>query len=257
MSDNDSPAFAADDDTARMPVIGISGRRMPADQPFALLGAVAIQESYPDAVTRAGGLAAVMIPCELDETSADRIVASLDGLVLTGGPDVDPRAYGEAPHETVYGVSELQDHFEQALLEATIRAGKPVLCICRGLQLLNVVYGGTLHQHLGDLDGLGAHGVPGGGGSAANDITIDDESLLARVTGTTTARGECHHHQAVDRVGDGLRVVARTADGVVEGLELDEPGQWLVAVQWHPEDSAADDPVQQRLFQHLVDAAAR
>ena len=244
--------------TTKRPVIGISGRRLPVGQPFPLVGSVAIQETYADAVNRSGGLAAVLIPAELDAAVADHMVASLDGLVLTGGPDVNPELYGQSPHETVYGLSELQDHFETTLLHAARRATIPVLCICRGLQLLNVVHGGTLHQHLGDLHGLGPHGVPAGGGSVPNEITVYQDSLLASVVASTEITGECHHHQAVDRVGDGLRVTARTPDGVIEGLELEDPiGQWLLAVQWHPEDSAAHDDAQQRVFDHLIAAAMR
>lgn len=239
------------------PLIGISGRRMPVDRPFALFEAVAIQATYPDAVNRAGGIAAVLTPSDLDDGVADATVAALDALVLSGGPDIDPSLYRQAPHPNLYDVSSLQDHFELALLGAAVRSGTPVLCICRGMQLLNVAQGGTLHQHLGDLTTTGPHGVPDGGGATRNEITIDGDSRLARVVATTSVIGECHHHQAVDEVGDGLRVVARTADGVVEGLEWDESEQWLLAVQWHPEDSAANDHLQQRIFEGLIAEAAR
>src|SRR5690606_14446750 len=109
---------------------------------------------------RAGGLAALLAPHELDDAAADRVIASIDGLVLSGGLDVDPARYGQDRHPTVAVTSEIQDRFETALLRAALRAGRPVLCICRGLQVLNVAFGGTLHQHLGDLDGAGPHGIP-------------------------------------------------------------------------------------------------
>lgn len=239
------------------PVIGVTGRRMPVDQPFPLLGAVAIQETYVDAIDRAGAIAAVLAPRLLDDGDADAHVAALDGLLLTGGPDVDPSRYGAVPHERTYGVSRLQDEFELALLGAAERVGRPVLCICRGLQLLNVAHGGTLHQHLPDLDGVAEHGVPAGGGGTRHTIVVEAESRLARALGNHRPVGECHHHQAVDQVGDGLVVVARAADGVIEGLESTSDDGWLVAVQWHPEDTAHHDEDQQRLIDALVRQARR
>lgn len=241
----------------RRPVIGITGRRMPIDSPFPLLGSISIQETYADAVDRAGGLPAVLAPRLLGADDADDYIASLDGLLLTGGPDVDPGRYGQDAHARTYGVSRLQDEFEVALLDAADRRDKPVLCICRGLQLLNVAHGGTLHQHLPEVEGTFEHGIPAGGGGTRNVIDVDPDSRLAAALGTTTPEGECHHHQGVDRVGAGLRIVARAADGVVEGLEPATSQRWLVAVQWHPEDTAHHDSAQQRLVDELVIQARR
>lgn len=230
---------------------------MPTDRPFARFGAVAIQDTYPDAVTRAGGIAAVLTPCNLDDDDADAAVATLKALVLSGGPDLDPSLYRQPPHPNLYEVSALQDRFELALLRAAMRAHTPLLCICRGMQLLNVAQGGTLHQHLGDLEGVGPHGVPNGGGATRNEISIDPDSRLAAVVETTSLIGECHHHQVVDEVGEGLRVVARTTDDMVEALEWSNCSDWMVAVQWHPEDSAGSDHLQQRIFERLIAATAR
>ena len=228
---------------------------MPVGAPFPLLGAIAIQDTYVDAVDRAGGLGAVLAPRHLDAAEADAVITSIDGLVLTGGPDIAPARYGQAPHATTYGVSDLQDHFELALLAAGERNGTPILAICRGLQLLNVARGGTLHQHLPDLQDRDEHGVPAGGAPTLHPITVDPNSLLAQALGVKTPTGACHHHQAVDRLGDGLRVVAWAADGTIEGLEPLHTNQWLVAVQWHPEDTADDDPVQHRLVRALIEQA--
>jgi putative glutamine amidotransferase len=221
--------------------------------------------AYLDAVARSGGLALVVAPQPLDEEGADAVVAAGDGLLLLGGPDVEPARYGRPTHPRTYGVDARQDAFEVALLDAALRAGLPVLAICRGLQLVNVAHGGTLHQHLGDIDGLLGHAPatfpaaePGSIGSLL-PVTVQPGCRLHRLLGGTgtapvSVVGAHSHHQAVDTVGPGLVVVGESADGVVEALE--HPGHWLVAVQWHPEDTAATDPVMQRLFDGFVARAA-
>jgi putative glutamine amidotransferase len=246
-------------DSERRPLIGVSGRRFPEGKTFKREAAVAIQAAYTDSVHRAGGVAVVLPPQAIDPVEAAARMATLDGLVLTGGPDVDPARYGADPHPTTYGVDDAQDRFDMAMLRAAIDLARPVLAICRGLQVVNVAFGGSLHQHIPEIDGIGAHGIPDGGGGSDNRYEIAPGSLLAGVVGSASMAGRCHHHQAVDRVGSGLVVSARTADGIVEGLELgdDEGGPWLVAVQWHPEETAEVDPDDQRLFDHLVLAAQR
>jgi putative glutamine amidotransferase len=246
-------------DSERRPLIGVSGRRFPEGKTFRLEPAVAIQAAYTDSVHRAGGVAVVLPPESIDQLEATARMATLDGLVLTGGPDLDPALYGAERHPTTYGVDDAQDSFDMAMLRAAIDLARPVLAICRGVQVVNVAFGGSLHQHIPDLEGVGAHGIPDGGGGSDNRHEIEGPSLLARVVGSQSMAGRCHHHQAVDRVGAGLVVSARTSDGIIEGLELgdDEGGPWLVAVQWHPEDTADVDPDDQRLFDHLVLAAQR
>jgi putative glutamine amidotransferase len=219
--------------------------------------ATALPSAYFGGIRRAGGVPALLDPTPLEAGEAAALLGRFDGLVLTGGDDLDPALYGEAPHEKTVGINHDSDAFELALLRAALDADVPTLAICRGLQLLNVAHGGTLDQHITGRDDLGTHGVPSalGGGPAVNQVQVESDSLLAQRIGTTeVAACVCHHHQAVGKVGDGLRVVARTADGVVEGLEL--PGADLVAVQWHPEENAATDPVQQRLFDTFVERAA-
>jgi putative glutamine amidotransferase len=204
---------------------------------------------YAEAIARAGADAVVVGPAH---SPAD-VVAGVDAVVLGGGPDVDPACYGAAPHPEVYGVDPAVDAFELALCDAALAGGLPVLAICRGMQVLNVARGGSLHQHIPDDPGVPRHGTPGvDGGARLHEVALDPGSLVAAVMGTTHAQASCHHHQAVARPGDGLRVVARAADGIVEALQLD--GAFVLAVQWHPEDTAADDPAQQRLFDALVRA---
>lgn len=240
------------------PIIGVTAHRTPAGKPFRLEPALAIPVAYLDAVTRAGGLAVALPPDPVDPPEAAARISHLDGLVLTGGPDVSPSRYGQDPDPHTYGVSDLQDGFETEVLAAARSASTPVLAICRGLQVVNVAFGGTLHQHISDDPALGPHGVPAGGGGAENRYVTEPGSRLAAVVGAEMT-GRCHHHQAVDRVGEGLVVSARTADGVVEGLEPAAAsgvgGWWMVAVQWHPEETAAEDGANQALFAGLVEAA--
>lgn len=209
-------------------------------------------DGYLAALTRAG--ATVIVPgVDRDPSS---VLGEVRAVVLGGGPDVDPAAYGQTPHPETYGADAASDRFETALLEGALARSLPVLAICRGLQVLNVAFGGTLHQHIPENPGVEPHGRPGPGGSAcAHTVAVGGGSLLAAVMGSRTVTASCHHHQAVDRVGHGLRVTARAADGTVEGLETDHG--WVLAVQWHPEDTAATDPTQQRLFDAVVSQARR
>lgn len=238
--------------TAALPRIGLTARRTGVDHPYPLVESVALQATYSDAVQRAGGLPVLLAPERLDDEAATRVLASLDGLVVTGGADLDPTRYGQSRHPSVVMVDELQDAFETTLLAVALRSDLPLLCICRGMQILDVLRGGTLDQHILDRPVVGEHGIPFGGGGTRHTVEVDAGTRLADALGTTTPFCECHHHQAVDVVGDGLTVVARAADGTVEGLDLADRAAWMVAVQWHPEDTAATDPVQQRLFDELV-----
>lgn len=218
---------------------------------------VAVSVYYQEAIARAGGLGAVLLPAELEpDGDAAAIIEPFDGLVVTGGVDVDPSLYGEEPDTHTYGCDLVLDRFDMGLLGAAVDAGKPVLAVCRGLQVLNVWRGGTLHQHITGRPGLVAHGVPAGGGGSPVAVSVTPGTRLADALGTDRATGRCHHHQAVDKPGASLTVVARADDGVAEGLELDGPG-WVVGVQWHPEDSAGTDPVQQRLFDRFVAEAGK
>lgn len=215
--------------------------------------AQALPTYYLDALHRAGGLGASLLPQPVEESSAAETMARFDGLLVSGGVDLDPVLYGESPHPETVGFNGETDRWEIALIHAAIAQNSPVLAICRGAQLLNVAFGGSLHQHLGDIPGLDLHGIPNGGGGARNQIHIDAASRVGQAVGATTATGNCHHHQAVHVVGDGLAVVARTADGVVEAIEPIAHTPWVVGVQWHPEDSAMHDPMQQKLFAAFID----
>jgi putative glutamine amidotransferase len=231
-------------------LIGITGRPIAAGK-VGSSAAVGVGVGYLAALERAGATPVVLSPRTLDDDSAHGLLARVDGVLFLGGPDVDPSLYHGGAHPTIYGTDLDDDEFEIALAHAALADAVPMLAICRGIQVLNVALGGTLVAHIPDVAGVGAHGRPGHpNGAAENAVTLEPGSLLAKAMGTDRVTCSCHHHQALDRLGDGVRVTARADDGVVEGMEID--GAWALAVQWHPEDTAADDPVQQRLFDALV-----
>jgi putative glutamine amidotransferase len=159
---------------------------------------------------------------------------SVSGLVLTGGEDVDPARYGEKRHEKVRNVNVARDATEAALIEAAKLRGKPVLAICRGIQILNVALGGTLYQ---DLESERPSSVPHSDETSRHAVRVEPGSLLARTLGSRSATVNSRHHQAIRDLAPGLKAVAWADDGVIEGAEpTDKNEAWIVAVQWHPED---------------------
>lgn len=237
------------------PLIGITTRRLVTGRVKGWRGpGYGELAAYADAVVRAGGQPVLLVaPPDPHDGAVAELAERLDGLVLTGGPDLDPARYGEAAHERVYGVDELADAFELALARHVAAHDLPTLAICRGLQVLNVALGGTLHQHLGDLEHLepDAHGTPGvGGGGVLHPVDVEPGSVLANVVGARL-EASSHHHQAVAATGAGVHVVGRAPDGVVEAIAVDGAPR-LLAVQWHPEDTAAHDAANHALFEALI-----
>ncbi|MFB9735246.1 gamma-glutamyl-gamma-aminobutyrate hydrolase family protein [Streptomyces thermocoprophilus] len=205
-----------------------------------------------EAVWRAGGEPATIHPHApegvADPTEVAARLARFDGLLLPGGGDLAPHRYGATDtHDAVYDVDDEQDAFDLELARRALTAGLPTLAICRGLQVVNTALGGTLHQDMGGPGRDHRH--------LRHPVTLAPDSALTRVTGTDKAEASCYHHQHVDRLGDGLTVTARATDGTVEAVELPGGPGWFLAVQWHPEDTAHEDPAQQRLFDALVRAA--
>jgi putative glutamine amidotransferase len=227
------------------PFIGITAGRIEAN------GRTldATQREYGDRVSDAGG-----IPLELQArtTSPARAVLSrVDGLVLTGGGDVSPSLYGAEPAPETAGCDIERDRSETALVVEARRLGIPVLAVCRGVQVLNVACGGSLVQHLPSVTGQ-AHLVVDHPRQVVHTVLLDEDSGLARIVGTNPLGVNSLHHQAVARVGSGLRAVAWAEDGTIEALE--DAGGQVVGVQWHPE-LLADHPEQVRLFSWLVERA--
>jgi putative glutamine amidotransferase len=231
------------------PVIGISAYHELAHWGRWDAEAVVLPWRYPDRVAQAGGIP-VLLPPVAGITEA---LGRLDGLILSGGGDFDPAGYGAQRHPETTSVWPDRDAAEVALLSAAIDRGLPVLGICRGMQVINVTRGGSLHQHVPDLVGHHEHApVPGAYG--AHPVRVADGSGLAAILGRTQVdKVPTHHHQALDRLGDGLTATAWSDDGIVEAVELDAPGcPFAVGVQWHPE--AGDDL---SLFRALIAAAAK
>ncbi len=198
--------------------------------------AVHLGVAYARAVEHAGGLP-VLVPPLLDNEAAGRILDAADGLVLTGGEDVDPGRYGATRHATVTSVSTARDATELALLEAARGRGKPVLAICRGIQLFNVAFGGTLVQDIpSQRPGALSHDEGHRETARVHPVRIESGTRLAKALGASELQVNSFHHQAPDRIGDRLRVAARAPDGIVEGLEWGGDDWWAVGVQWHPEE---------------------
>ncbi|MHB8670484.1 MAG: gamma-glutamyl-gamma-aminobutyrate hydrolase family protein [Acidimicrobiales bacterium] len=234
------------------PLIAVPGRPL---RPGTVKGwqhdGFGVPRLYVDALHRAGGQEAGTLPVELDVAEARSRLQAFDGLLLLGGGDVDPACYGEDRRPEVGGVMADSDSFELSLAAAAVSDGVPTLAICRGIQVLNVALGGTLHQHITDPDGPVDHGGGGSDGERSPHVVrLEAGSRTAGVMGTTSPTCACHHHQALARLGEGLRAVGWAADGVIEAVEHDRA--WLLAVQWHPEDTAAADAAHQRLFDALV-----
>jgi putative glutamine amidotransferase len=230
-----------------LPLIGLSGRRTHGRrqegyaQELHHLDLDLYFADYSRAIIEAGGLP-VNLPLDVDPALAAQ---RLDGILLSGGADIDPAHFDAEPHPFVTLLEPERDEFEFALLGQALEHELPVLGICRGLQLINVHLGGTLHQH---IPGHSRYDV--GSAGIAHSVEIDDGTILGSLYGST-ADVNSLHHQTVDQLGDGLEVTARAGDGTVEGMES---GDTLVAVQWHPEmmDTRPDDPV----FRWLVERSA-
>jgi putative glutamine amidotransferase len=205
--------------------------------------AALIPYDYVRAVERARGRALLVPP---DEDGMEEVIDALDGLVFSGGNDLEPEGYGAEAHPATNGTNPARDRGELALLTAALERDLPVLAICRGVEVLNVARGGDLVQHLPEVVGHEEHRAVVGEFSE-HPVRVDPSSRLGEVQGNVMS----HHHQGLGRIGDGLREVAWAEDGVVEALE-DPEKPFVVGVLWHPE--AGED---QRLFDQLVEAARK
>jgi putative glutamine amidotransferase len=229
------------------PLIGITTYVTQAHWGYWQLEAALIPQDYVNAVDRAGGRP-LLVPPTLE--GVEETVEALDGIVFTGGSDVDPTLYGEAAHPETFGVHRLRDDAELALLQAALARDLPVLGICRGIQVLNVGLGGDLHQHVPDLVGHEGHKNDPPGEFLQHEVDIVPGSRLAAALGERTTVMS-HHHQGLRRIGEGLVEAARSGDGLVEAVEAPER-RFAVGVLWHPEAGA-----DQALFEAFVAEAGR
>lgn len=235
----------------RRPLIGLS-TSVTTD---ATLERAYVNAAYLRAVQEAGGVP-VLLPPQLDAGARDALVGRLDGLVLSGGGDVDPARYGEPAHPRTAEVSPARDALEIALVHRSLERDTPLLAICRGIQVLNVALGGTLHQDLPEGGPVRhAQTEPRARPTHAVKVAVEGTRLGAMV-GEAELAVNSFHHQGLARLGDGLRETAWAADGLVEAVEM-EGDRFVLGVQWHPEDLVAHDAAARKLFEALVDAARR
>ena len=233
--------------TTGAPLIGLTTYHRNDDHKFDL------PAEYVDAVRRAGGIPVLLPP---GESRWEDLLQRLDAVVLTGGGDLSPEAYGGHDHPTLYMVDDERDASELALARRAVADGLPTLGICRGTQVLNVAMGGTLVEHLPDVVGEDvAHRAPPRD-PIHHSVSVEQGSRLADAVGELEFDCASWHHQSLKDVAPGLEVVAHAPDGTIEAVELPSH-PWLLAVQWHPELTAAEDPIQQRLFEALTEAARR
>lgn len=214
------------------PVVAVTAPILEEEQPRR----VRLNAAYLTAVENAG-LVPLLVPPLSDPHAADRILAGVDGLVLTGGEDVAPEHFGEERHPRIGTVHQVRDATEIALISAARRLRMPVLAICRGIQVLNVECGGSLIQDIRAQrpDALEHDGKAAGRDTVVHPVEIERDSILALATGATQLNVNSLHHQAIDRLGEGLRVTASAPDGIIEGVESTDDW-WVLAVQWHPEE---------------------
>ncbi len=229
------------------PLIGITTYGRDEEAKFSL------PSEYIDAIRRAGALPIMFPP---GETHRRRLLDLVDGLILAGGGDMDPSLYGGRQHETVYMVDPERDASELGLARQVIEGGMPTLGICRGAQVINVALGGTLYEHLPDVVGDEvSHRAPPRE-PIPHALTVRGGTQLAAIVEKLEFEAASWHHQAIRDVAPRLETVAHAPDGTIEGVEMpDHP--WLVAVQWHPELTAATDATQQRIFDVFVEAVDR
>ena len=236
------------------PLIGITGglTHNQAGSPVCQVG-----QAYVDAIRKAGGLP-VMIPLGMAINDIKALLARLDGVLLSGGGDIDPQCFNGQPHPQVYDISPERDALELALVSETLAADLPLLAICRGIQVLNVALGGGLHTHIADqVENTMRHdwfpGYPRD--KIAHSVSLMCGSRLDEIYGADEIRVNSLHHQAIANVGQGLTGTGFAPDGLVEGVEMDGK-RFVVGVQWHPE-CLVDDPGSQSLFRAFVAACEK
>lgn len=232
------------------PMIGITGTSCTVDTPLGSIVYEGTSSAYVRAVQNAGGIA-VVLPAVLDPSCAAELCDGLDGLVFSGGGDIDPVQYGEPVVERIYGVNRARDEFERELLTRACSRDVPVLAICRGMQLLNVIFGGTLFQHIPDHQ---SHWDVPNASTSRQPVSIDPASQLFRIVGMHQLKVNSLHHQAIRTIGDSLVVTATGDDGIIEGLEISGRDN-VVGVQWHPE-LLTGEMGHPELFRWLVGIAA-
>ena len=235
----------------RAPLIGVSTSITVGANPERAY----VNSAYLHAVQQAGGVP-VALPPQLSSASMRQLASELHGLLLTGGGDMDPALFGEAPHATLYDVAPARDTLETSVLHVALERGVPVLAVCRGLQVLNVALGGSLHQDVGTEPGTQMpHSQKEPRDQPTHKVKLTPGCRLAETLGADELEVNSMHHQAIKRLGRGLTAVAWAPDQIVEGAEIDDPSRFVLGVQWHPEELVGHSEPARRLFAALVAAA--
>ena len=242
---------------AHRPLIGVAasavrrhGNAAPVPEAEPSRQEMAIGLGYLRAIEQAGGLPMVMPPLKLD--AIEPLLRQLSGLCLPGGPDVSPRTYGAASHPSLGPTEPALDGFELAVARLADMAGLPVLAIGRGMQVLNVARGGTLHQHIPEISREVEHRQPEPGDSTSHGVEVEPSSELSAIVGSTRLAVNSFHHQCVDQIGEALAAVARAPDGTIEAIEAKDR-EFLLGVQWNAE-LLADRAPHSLIFERFVDA---
>lgn len=227
----------------RLPLIGVTSYGFIKSNPFFVLG------YYVNCIRRAGGIP-LLIPT--GEKHLSPLMDTFDGFVFTGGGDMDPGFYNGKPHENIYGIDKVRDESEIRLAKLVMEHQVPTLAICRGIQVFNVAMGGTLIEDiLQQQNPTVIHRLPDFE-SSMHEVVLDPHCRLASLLGVKRLTGASRHHQALGEIPEGIKAVGVAADGIIEAIEhADLPS--LIAVQWHPELTAHEDPIQQRLFDSLIE----
>ncbi|HEV8051270.1 MAG TPA: gamma-glutamyl-gamma-aminobutyrate hydrolase family protein [Parachlamydiaceae bacterium] len=216
-----------------------------------------LNNDYIDSITEAGGIP-LILPIVLNETAIQAYASVVDGLLLTGGEDITPQLYGEEPSTKLTATAPDRDYFELGLIKAVLAQKKPILGICRGLQIINVSLGGTLHQDIASefantcvlhrqqsLEHVGCHSVK-----------LSEGSILQRIFDVDSLITNSFHHQSIKTLGSGLTPTAQTSDGIIEGVEMPQE-KFIIGVQWHPECMLKSDPNTIKLFKSFIQAASK
>lgn len=240
------------------PLIGVTaGEVFNRDRPWAP-ATFGQSHTYIDAIIHGGGIP-IILPLTFDKSVLNGICDRLDGLLLSGGNDIHPQVYGQKPYDKLVDLSDLRDSTDMYVLEQALKRDLPILAICRGMQMLNVYYGGDLYQDIPeDLPDAHDHESSTKAENlshAAHDITISSDSKLCAILQTTSINTNSHHHQAVKNLGKNLKVTALAPDGIIEGLETTD-GRFIVGVQSHPESLIHKQPEWEQLFKAFVDQSA-
>lgn len=210
-----------------------------------------LKESYILAVTGSGGFPVPLAPIG-DLKILLELSRSLDGIILTGGPDVDPSHYGEAPHENLGEVCPRRDAAELMLVREMYNVKKPILGICRGLQVINVALGGTLYQDIPSCVGASGHSQDTPADMGSHEVQILGDTILHKLFGETHVMTNSFHHQCVKDIAPGFKMAAAAPDGVLEAMESADPGRYCVAVQWHPERMIKTDRRHLKIFADFI-----